>query len=1017
MKRPISAVWIAVLVAGCSATPTVIPSKNLERPSDMAFACLGMVTVTSPSGESSTVLSGLPMANCHVRTGTDPVVNFSGQRNLGTFAFIANSSRDEMAVADMDRGRLLDLSPEAAGYGMLPIGGNPESLASSQDGCWVATANRSSCDLTLVDPSRLLVSTFSTGGAQAQPATGSGDAAHRLVIQTGSGQPLHTRTGEIAFLPSQTTTCSASVAPQVVATFPNCDMVALLNLSFDNATAEIVSAYYVRPDLPGGFQSAGKDPVCPADCWAGNGDTNGGSDGGVAGGASSDGGSTAVDGGGAAQAYHLQPLALVPDGSRVYVASLTGATVTSLDLGAAGFGNPVRIDLVEGPIGVTRLRLGIDPYLPETRTASDGSQTTSSWRFLNNRGSFLYAFAQDDSVRVVDIGGPVAQECDVNVLLPAGATAEEKSVACFPVGSAPRRPLARGPGLRIPTFSNPDSPPPLPRDIAFADLQPTATDGNYQALSGQFGFLLASNGSVYVLNLAPQSGQSDEVGTATNSFRDSRDVGQSVRTPLAISIAPQRSVVLTDQAFATTANFSASDGPMIKAFGDSTAPLWLDFPDLDTVISRAWDVVWEGAIPQTTRDTGRFDSKYPGVLNDTGADFCSKGVQAGDIVTFPGCTRDADCQPDDQFSCQGTVSGANSMCLPRDGTKRAALIAACNRFMGSRMRYEIGAASPTQLTLVPKLDEVPRTALNPCTQDTDCQPDADHGLVVGSDAGSPRAFSCLRVHASDSAPRCVKKCEFDTDCRTGFVCDSDIHFCAEAPTLDPACFPPPMMTRYRVQAGQSFVVYGSSMPTLLHTSAVDSSGSCAVDAKRNPSLVMRIPLSAPACPADFLASGNPVQTLSAQAGFNPCLYLDSPVTGSVGAGGTDAVIRQPISAFFQNPQIRFVLTNLDEYPGDLLSIHFELQYGYIPLTVQIPSYEVQITLGTAILTGPTSTPESPSRHGGTNTYPYLYVVDQGRAALTPSSRGQVLRINPRSGSNELAYFDTAISGSTPFQLQ
>jgi hypothetical protein len=111
------------------------------------------------------------------------------------------------------------------------------------------------------------------------------------------------------------------------------------------------------------------------------------------------------------------------------------------------------------------------------------------------------------------------------------------------------------------------------------------------------------------------------------------------------------------------------------------------------------------------------------------------------------------------------------------------------------------------------------------------------------------------------------------------------------------------------------------------------------------------------------------------------------------------------------------LTNLDEYPGDLLSIHFELQYGYIPLTVQIPSYEVQITLGTAILTGPTSTPESPSRHGGTNTYPYLYVVDQGRAALTPSSRGQVLRINPRSGSNELAYFDTAISGSTPFQLQ
>ena len=50
-------------------------------------------------------------------------------------------------------------------------------------------------------------------------------------------------------------------------------------------------------------------------------------------------------------------------------------------------------------------------------------------------------------------------------------------------------------------------------------------------------------------------------------------------------------------------------------------------------------------------------------------------------------------------------------------------------------------------------------------------------------------------------------------------------------------------------------------------------------------------------------------------------------------------------------------------------------------------------------------------------FPYLYVVDQGRTALTPGSRGQVLRINPRSGSNEIASFDTTYSGGTPFQLQ
>jgi hypothetical protein len=1026
---------MALLVAGCSAAPTVIPSKNLERPSAMAFACLGMVTVTSPSGDSSTVLSGLPMENCHNRTGADPVVNFSGQRNLGTFAFVANSSRNEMAVADMDRGRLLDLSPGAAGYGMLPVGGNPEALASSQDGCWVATANRSSCDLTLVDPSRLLVSPFSTGASQAQPATGLGDAAHRLVVQTGSGQPLYTATGEVAFLPSQATTCSSGAVPQLVATFPNCDMVALLNLSFDNATAQIINAYYVRPDLPGGFQSAGADPVCPTDCLAGNGDTGSSSDGGFAVDAgSSDGGTTAVDGGVAVAptAYHLQPLALMPDGSRVYVGSLTGTAVTAFDLSAAGLGNPVRIDLAEKPIGVTRLRLGIDPYLTQPGTAPDGSPITIHGQFLTGRGSFLYAFAQDDSVRVVDIDGPVAQECDVNVLLPPGTPPEQKSASCFPVGSAPRRPLAQGPGIRIPTFLNPDSPPPLPRDIAFADLQPTANDSNFQALSGQFGFLLASNGSVYVINLAPQNGQSDEVGTATNSFRESRDVGQSVRTPIALSIAPQRSVVLTDQAFAATANFSASDGPMIKSFGDSAAPQWLDFPDPDTVISRAWDVTWEGLVPQTARESGRLkkpdDSAAPAVLEDSGADFCSKGVQTGDILTFPGCTQDLDCQPDDQYSCQVTVSGANGMCLPRDGAKSSALISQCARFMGSRMRYDIVAASPTQLTLGLKLDEVPKTALNPCTQDSDCEPDADHGLVVGAAAVSPRAFSCLKVHASDPFPRCVRKCRGDTDCRAGFVCDSvnDIHsdlnpaqpLCVEAPPLDPTCLSQPM-TRYRVQAGKSFMVYGSSMPTLLHTDSLDSTGSCAVDPNRNPSLVMRIPLSAPTCPADFLAASTPVQTLPARAGYDPCLYLDSPVAGTAaGTVGVGTGSRQPISAFFQNPQIRFVLTNLDEYAGDLLSIHFELQYGFIPLAVQIPSYEVQVTLGAVILTGPTMTPESPIRRGtGTNTYPYVYVIDQGRAALTPGSRGQVLRINPRSGSNEIASFDTALSGNTPFQLQ
>jgi hypothetical protein len=238
------------------------------------------------------------------------------------------------------------------------------------------------------------------------------------------------------------------------------------------------------------------------------------------------------------------------------------------------------------------------------------------------------------------------------------------------------------------------------------------------------------------------------------------------------------------------------------------------------------------------------------------------------------------------------------------------------------------------------------------------------------------------------------------------------------------------MISYSVRAGRSFVVYGSSMPTISSVQAA-ADGTCQPQAPSNPSLVARIPLSAPQCPDDVSfpltkthakdpLSGAPavaVQNLSAVAGSNPCLYQGSPFDGDdpVEAGVPDDHIR----AFFQNPQIRFVMTNLEQYAGDLLAIHFELQYGYVPLTVQIPSYEVLLTMGTRIVTGPLQTPESPIKHDNTQafSYPYLYVVDQGRTALTPGSRGQVLRINPRASSSEIASFDTTLSGSTPFQLQ
>jgi hypothetical protein len=993
MKRSLVVSAGVALGIACSSTPTVIPTKNMDRPTDMTFVCLAM---------RDSELTGRPMSECHQRNIPDPATTSNDQRVRGTFAFIPNAARGELAVGDMDIGRLLDLTPAAPGYGMLPIGGDPESVASTNDGCWVATANRSTCDLTLVDPSRLLAGTFAQGGVAATPATAAGLSAQRLAIKTGSGRVLRSSLGEIAFLPGAVPeTCGGSDGAKAVVTFPGCDMVALLDLSFSSASATITSAFYVGPN---GARPAGAEPVCPSDCGSAEvatSDPGQSADGGV------DGGAVDAGAGPSSSTTRLQPLALMPDGNRVYVAALGDRAVTSLEISDAGLGNPMRFQL-DGrdvdPLGVNRLRLGVDPY------------AGANGQFLSGRGGqFLYAFTADNSVRVVDISTTPPTECDVNVV--TAGLAEGAVSACFPVGAGyRRRPLAQGPGLRVPVFTNPDSPPPLPRDISFADLQPVATT-NPHALSGQFGFLLASNGQVYVINVAPRGVDSDtkdyeENQTPTHSFREVRDVGNGLPTALSVLIAPQRPVVAADQAFATSASFGALEGPALYSAGTGTTSTWFGFPDPKTIISRTWNIIWEGALPETTRDTGLVgppagESAPAGELTDNGADFCASGVQPGDILMFSGCTQDADCQPDDEFSCQVTVSGGRGMCLPKAKDQTLALtdIPECARFLGSRLRYEITQVSPTKLGLKLKLDDVPKTSLNPCTTHDDCRPDTDHGKGLTSG----HLFECVQG-------RCVENCTKDSDCRAGNFCEAES--CVQAPPLDMRCFKQ-AMNRYSVRAGNSFVVYGSSMPRVRASKA--NGNTCQPIQSTNIELVERIPLSAPRCPAGFLvdpetrkmvASPLSRSAFSLPAGSNPCLEFVTREDSSTES------LQPSIWAFFENPQIRFFVTNLDQYLGDLLAIHFEFQYGFFPQTIQVPSYEILLTMPNRIFTGPTMTPESPVRHGtGDVTYPYIYVMDQGRTALTPGSRGQVLRINARAGSSEIATFDSAISGNTPFQLQ
>ena len=1040
----------AVLFA-CGQDPIIVPIRNLERPTDMAFSCLEV------SMAGTTVrLSGRPMKRCHP-PGPDMAVNCETTRTKGTFGLVTNSSRGEVGVVDLQCNRLVDLDTAQPGYNMLPVGTLPEAVVSTQDGCQAVTANRGSCDLTMIDPSKLVTRLF----GPAAPATGDGPAIRQVRPTTPSGRALTASPQEVVFLPQTPELLDAqtgaerlcqsagavidaamNTAPwRALVSFPGCDLVALIELP----SGTIVSSVRVGPD---GAVDAGVEPVCPVECGMGVTPApappapGGGPDGGA---------------GSAPLLARTTALALLPDGRRVYVGGAESPFVQALDVGPGGLTIPPdggRIPLNEGAGGVTRLRLSIDPHL-------DGPNGVLG-RFVGRRGEFLYAFARDGSVRVIDIGRRISadqkeRECDVNVdplLIPPGL----RGIPCFAIGdpdparSPPaRRPLALGPGLRAQMVVNPDLSPPVPRDVAFAQIglgDGRGVERPDLVMDGAFGFLLLSSGSIHVVNLDPSIKPGDPV-PLTHSFRDLNRTGSAFEGLPRVSGLPFRTIIpnANDIPFPTRVQLGAQRGPRLEgpltdrvevnanAAKDRPANTWAFFPDALSSVPQTWTVIWEDILPGTDRTTGEVAGPLApgggggggpaGLLADPGADFCRSGVIPRDEVLFAGCLQDNDCTPRGLSVCRQTVPGAPGLCVPRDRARDETLLAPCVRHLASRRRYEVVRSTRTQLDLGLKIDELPTTTLNRCTPPLPMQEDP---------CNQPPAFagfSCVQVR--DGEPfRCVKKCGGDDkQCRAGTVCE-DISgarpgvgsLCVEGPPIVPGCWP--QLSAYRVQAGNSFVVGGSGtqrMPTVR-----EQGGVCVLDPARHPALVNRIPLDAPACAkvpdgTDSLTALTQPEYPSADGAWgNPCLFR--------GANSDETPPQPPmmaplkVKALFQNTQLRLLLTNLDEYSGDAAAMRLDVIGGFFPTTVLVPGLagneDIVITLPAKILTGPTESRDSPGMNAASpndpyNSFPYLYVIDQGRSVSSPNGRGQILRFTPR-GSAGLPRFDSNYTVSA-FHIQ
>ncbi|HEY0706145.1 MAG TPA: hypothetical protein VGG33_05075 [Polyangia bacterium] len=740
-------------------------------------------------------------------------------------------------------------------------------------------------------------------------------------------------------------------------------------------------------------------------------------------------------------------LAVLPDASRAFVGMGESPFVLALDLVTdpstgsrrlVSLGATGRIPLIENPIGVTRLRLSVDPF-----AADKGG------RFVGRRGRFLYAFARDASVRILEVtprGGRVAEECDVNVDREQFGTFQA-SDGCIPVSAQlPRQLLARGPGLRVPATRLTDVEPAVPIDIAFAEVNELAN-----------GFLLASNGQVLHVGLGPWRDRPgpDDDETPSHWYRPSPGT-QTSRSggPPQANIEPTRNFGATDVPYATKIAPEATQAPRLEPFSpvQSGANIYAAFPNNPLVPPQGVRIEWQGVLPGAARRNGRLapsdvavaPGAPVGALNDVGANFCEAGVEVGDIVSLVGCTSDANCESLQDEVCYRAVPGGPGVCVPRAMAADEQRMRACRLEFSSRRRYEVKAATRTSLQLGLKLDEVDRPLVAACqlgpggvaADDPVCQPDPSH--APDSRIADDRGFSCQPF---SDRPRCVKPCGARTEtgeleinretglvvprdelCRPGHVC-ADVGeaaigpVCVEAPAPNPNCLTGEL--RYAVQAGRAFRVTTESLPQFVTQTESAPGGACVPVANRDPRLVDRIRLDAalctnapaqatPAALGDFIRSSRPSPT-------NPCLILG----GNTDEPGSENANPLPLKAFFQNPYMSFVIADFADYVGDAAILSLQVNGGFEPLAATGTRPGEDIALGTRIVTGPVA---ARFQAVGSNfkpdldvpVPPYLFVIDQGRT-LRELSRGQLLRLNPRPWAETERYggfFDSAATNTT-----
>jgi hypothetical protein len=618
MRRLRIILVLTVAGAACSPATNLLPVNDLNRPTDVAFMCFaafapttapsvgsadgGAADASSPDGaavDGATAadagplgplrVSGRPMRWCHPPTLYDPPASPTSR----TFAFMPDSASGGLTMVDADSWKLIDLDPATGGYGQLPLGELPEQISVSADGCRLISANRGSCDLTLVDPSVVVAPLIDQQYSQDAGIPMARSASETIRPIKGDGTFLTAAPYEAVFLPQDTrgmdhgaylcggpgelaqsgpvgwsSPVGTPVPWYALVTYPSCDLMVLIELP-SGKIVQSVRAVEVRN--PSGdtveFVDAGKSPVCansncvgqsvgPSGSAANGVDAGGtggssvgadsGQPGGVDGGAAGNGGGADASVPGPAAFPGIQfadksyvgsvagpsSIAIVPDGSQAYVSLSNASYVASFGLSSAGLSLPGKaIELHEGARGSNRIRLNVDPYSYVSGFPIPPASPTDPVF----AGKFVGADvqAQYEFLYVIAQDGTLRV---VNTFLPGGETECETNadpLNPLNLGIAPTTPcIPVDPARRRPFSIGPGIHfPTLPIDIAAADIRSNPLDHSEQTVNGGHAWVLTASGVVYLVNIDPVSRNFTAIVPSGPGKTSRADYGPDPMTP------------------------------------------------------------------------------------------------------------------------------------------------------------------------------------------------------------------------------------------------------------------------------------------------------------------------------------------------------------------------------------------------------------------------------------------------------------------------------------------------------